>query len=67
MPSCGVLLLFTRFGALWNNFFDYDIIHIGKAEAALAGLIALFPVLIVFLAAQRLIVRGGATVGSVEG
>jgi multiple sugar transport system permease protein len=94
------LLLFTRFGALWNNFFaanllvvsdklrtlpagigmlitqagavlpnsfDYPILKIGKAEAALAGLIALFPVLIVFLAAQRMIVRGGATVGSVKG
>ena len=94
------LLLFTRFGALWNNFFaadllvvtdrlrtlpagigmlitqaqavmphsnTYNIIHIGKAEAALAGLIALFPVLIVFLVAQRMIVRGGATVGSVKG
>ncbi|MDF1513471.1 MAG: carbohydrate ABC transporter permease [Anaerolineae bacterium] len=94
------LLLFTRFGALWNNFFaantlivndklrtlpagigmlitqarailpysfEYPIIHIGKAEATLAGLIALFPVLIIFLVAQRLIVRGGATVGSVKG
>ncbi len=94
------LLLFTRFGALWNNFFaanllvvtdrlrtlpagigmlitqaravlphsfDYPVLKIGKAEAALAGLIALFPVLIVFLAAQRMIVRGGATVGSVKG
>jgi multiple sugar transport system permease protein len=94
------LLLFTRFGALWNNFFaanllvvsdrlrtlpagigmlitqagavmphhnSYNIIHIGKAEAALAGLLALFPVLVVFMAAQRMIVRGGATVGSVKG
>jgi multiple sugar transport system permease protein len=94
------LLLFTRFGALWNNFFaanvlivsdrlrtlpagigmlitqagailpysfEYPTIHIGKAEAAVAGLIALTPVLIIFLTAQRMIVRGGATVGSVKG
>ncbi len=94
------LLLFTRFGALWNNFFAANVlivtdrlrtlpagigllitqagavqqystayaqIHIAKAEAAVAGLIALTPVLIIFLVAQRLIVRGGATVGSVKG
>jgi multiple sugar transport system permease protein len=94
------LLLFTRFGALWNNFFAanvlivtdkkrtlpagigmlitqagavqqystaYPQIHIAKAEAAVAGLIALTPVLIIFLVAQRMIVRGGATVGSVKG
>ena len=94
------LLLFTRFGAIWNNFFaanvlivsdklrtlpagigmlitqaqaiqpysfEYPIIKIGKAEAGLAGMIALLPVLIVFLVAQRLIVRGGATVGSIKG
>jgi multiple sugar transport system permease protein len=94
------LLLFTRFGALWNNFFAANVlivtdklrtlpagigllitqagavsqystayaqIHIAKAEAAVAGLIALAPVLIIFLVAQRLIVRGGATVGSVKG
>jgi multiple sugar transport system permease protein len=93
------LLLFTRFGALWNNFFaanvlitsdrlrtlpvgigmlitqagavqpysfTYPILKIGKAEATLAGLIALFPVLVVFLFAQSMIVRGGATVGSVK-
>jgi ABC-type maltose transport system permease subunit len=34
---------------------------------AAAGLIALFPVLIVFVVAQSMIVRGGATVGSVKG
>ncbi len=94
------LLLFTRFGSIWNNFFaanvlivtdklrtlpagigmlitqaqaiqpysfQYPIIKIGKAEAGLAGMIALFPVLVIFLVAQRLIVRGGATVGSVKG
>jgi multiple sugar transport system permease protein len=94
------LLLFTRFGSLWNNFFaanvlivtdklrtlpagigmlitqaqaiqpysfEYPSIKIGKAEAGLAGMIALFPVLVIFLVAQRLIVRGGATVGSVKG
>ncbi len=33
----------------------------------LAGIIALFPVMVIFLVAQRLIVRGGATVGSVKG
>jgi multiple sugar transport system permease protein len=94
------LLLFTRFGALWNNFFAanvlivndklrtlpagigmlitqagaiqryttaYEQLHIAKAEAALAGIIALTPGLIIFLVAQRMIVRGGATVGSVKG
>ncbi len=94
------LLLFTRFGALWNNFFAasvlivtdklrtlpagigmlitqagavsqystaYAQVHIAKAEAGVAGLLALTPVLIIFLVAQRLIVRGGATVGSVKG
>ena len=94
------LLLFTRFGALWNNFFAANVlivtdkkrtlpagigmlitqagaiqqystayaqVHIAKAEAAVAGILALAPVLVIFLVAQRLIVRGGATVGSVKG
>ncbi|MDF1513468.1 MAG: carbohydrate ABC transporter permease [Anaerolineae bacterium] len=94
------LLLFTRFGSLWNNFFAanvlivtdklrtlpagigmlitsagavqqystaYEQLHIAKAEATLAGIVALAPVLVIFLVAQRMIVRGGATVGSVKG
>jgi ABC-type maltose transport system permease subunit len=30
-------------------------------------MVALFPVLLIFLVTQRMIVRGGATVGSVKG
>ena len=63
----GIGMLITQAQAIQPYSFEYPIIKIGKAEAGLAGLIALFPVLVIFLVAQRLIVRGGATVGSVKG
>jgi ABC-type maltose transport system permease subunit len=63
----GIGMLITQAQAVMPHSFQYPILKISKAEAALAGLIALFPVLVVFMVAQRLIVRGGATVGSVKG
>jgi ABC-type maltose transport system permease subunit len=60
-------MLITQAGAIQQYSTAYEQLHIAKAEATLAGIVALAPVLVIFLVAQRMIVRGGATVGSVKG